>query len=872
MKQSNGPRQQYSFECIYTCVDNLEHLNIKCAFDGLEQDEKSLQLKRLFTQLLLAVEHPSEHLQQLDAHFSQLLPEALERRPDLVSPRTTTSNESLTHKAQCLLSRFPEVPQKLFPLPFTNSGLLTKPGTIWDGFKDRRWAERYLVPEARSKFRAPRHDDAESFIQLIADMQDIAWDNLFVTSFIDTNNCVLLLKVADLGHLPNLDFARSFWHYIKVLGELIEEYDGLVDAARLGYEVPFEDPSPSVQALKAVLFPHDTDNHGLNLSVLAAFLWSAWQRSVMLYFYYVIGVQLWHGSSATWSSLLAVRGLRRLNDLDAEDYRGEGTQYLCNWAFELLRTNRTSLGLDFRHMIYLFDNHFQRQEGRCIKGSNLACKGNLPESCQRFTNVEAKSQSLHATTCDGSCARIQWSEVSYRQSKSPRAVRINEDDKDLSYCRASSNTMAISHVWSHGQGGRPEEGINVCLHERYCHLAKSFDCDSYWIDSSCIPSDKELRKEAIMTINDIFRDSKVTLISDMDLQSKTVSVDSVKDLEILLSILLVCDWGVRAWTMLEAIRGNQNKSIYILCAEDHTVRLVDLLQTIHEVGAVDLAILLGSAQHLLPSADPDSAKSVEVAGHLLSQRHASRQNDEITIWGLLGNLKPPDSALQLWQSNEQVDTAFLMSSAPRVSGIPGYGWAPVTPYIRPQRREVQLDEEGEMQVYNVRYPSYDGHGSYCARITTQGLQSKWLVHDLDREYISELCDICVEEMMPTWTDRDVDIPFAEEEYDTCSKIFERPDYTNACHTMKALSSTPNTKVRIIRPVTREGTDPYLGNFARGEDFTILVAICVCAEPENASTDSNDPKREVREEWQWKGVYEWIDDSHPEWTVREMLIV
>ena len=278
-------------------------------------------------------------------------------------------------------------------------------------------------------------------------------------------------------------------------------------------------------------------------------------------------------------------------------------------------------------MIYLFDNHFQCQEGRYIKRS----KGNLPESCQRFTNVEAKSQSLHATTCDGSCARIQWSEVSYRQSKSPRAVGINEDDKDLSYCRASSNTMAISHVWSHGQGGRPEEGINVCLHERYCHLAKSFNCDSYWIDSSCIPSDKELRKEAIMTINDMFRDSKITLISDMDLQSKTVSVDSVKDLEILLSILLVCDWGVRAWTMLEAIRGNQNKSIYILCAGDHTVRLVDLLRTIYEVGAVDLAVLLGSAQYLLPSANPDSAKPVKVAGQLLSQRHASRKNDEITI-------------------------------------------------------------------------------------------------------------------------------------------------------------------------------------------------------------------------------------------------
>ena len=870
MGQLNGPRQQHSFECIYTCIENLQHLNTKSAFDELEQYEGQWHLRHFCTPLLLAVKHPSEHLQQLDFHFSQLLPNALKQRPDSLSPNSIPDGDSPANKARHLLSRFPKVPQKLFTLPFYNSGLIAQPGTIWDGFKDGRWVERYLVPEARSKFRVPCHDDPESLMQLITDLQDIAWDNLFVTSFVDTNNCVFFLKVADLGHQPDLHFALSFRRYIDVLGELIDEYDTLVDAGRLGFKAPFEDSTPSVQAFKAAFFPHETDGHGLNLSVLGAFLWSAWQRSIMLYFYYVIGVQLWHGSSSTWSSLLAVRGMRRLIDLDAEDYRGDSTQYLCNWAFELLRTNRTSLALDFRRMIYLFDNHFQGLEGRCIKGSEVVCKGDLPESCQRFTNAEAKSQSLHATTCDGSCARIRWSETSYRQCENPRAVKISENDESLSYCRASSNTMAISHVWSHGQGGRPEDGINVCLHRRYCHLAQSFDCDSYWIDSSCIPDDGQLRKEAIMAINGIFCDSKVTLISDKDLQSKDISIPSIEDLETLLSILLVCDWGVRAWTMLEAIRSD--KSIHVLCAGDQTIRLVDLLRTIHDEGAVDLAVLLGSAQHLLPSADSGYAKPMEEVGHLLSQRHASRENDEIIIWGLLSNLKAPKTALQLWGSSGQVSTAFLMSSAPRLRGITGYGWAPVTPYIRPQHREVQLIE-GRMQVYTVRYPSYDGRGSYSARITSRGLESMWLVHDLDREYISGLCGSCFEEMMPTqWTDRDVEEPPVDGEYDTDSKVFERPDYANACYTLKALSSAPGTKVRIIRPLTSNGTNPYVGNVARGENFTILVAVCFCTEPKDVDPNSNNPGYQVREEWQWKGVYEWIDDTHPDWTVGEMLIV
>lgn len=864
MSLSDGPRQQHSFESICTCIDDLQHLNTRNAFDGVEEDQRQWQFRYFCTPLLLAIKHPSNHLRRLDTQFSQLLPDTLKQRPDSVPPKPTTNSDSRANKARHLLSRFPRVPQKLFTLPFYNSGLIAKPGTIWDGFKDGRWAEVYLVSEARSKFRVPEDDDPESFMQLIADMQDTAWDNLFVTSFIDTNNCIFLLKIANLGHQPNLDFALGFRRYVDVLGELVDEYDALVDAARLGFKAPFENPTPSVQELKAALFPQDTDGHGLSLSVLKAFLWSAWQRSIMLYFYYVIGVQLWHGSLFEWNSLLAVRGVRRLTDLDAEDYRGDSTQYLCNWAFELLRTNRTSLALDFRRMIYLFDNHFQGLEGRCIKGSESACKGDLPESCQRFTNAEAKSQSLHATACDGGCARIRWSESSYRQCENPRAVRINGNDESLSYCRASSNTMAISHVWSHGQGGRPEDGINFCLHKRYCHLANSFDCDSYWIDSSCIPDDSQLRKEAIMAINGIFCDSKVTLISDKDLQSKDISVGSMEDLETLLSILLVCDWGVRAWTMLEAIRGNE--SVHILCAGDQAIRLVDLLRKIHDEGAVDLAVLLGSAQHLLPSADSSSAKPIEEVGHLLSQRHASRNNDEIVIWGLLSNLKAPKIPLQLWEFNEQISTAFLISSAPRLKGTTGYGWAPVTPYIRPQRRQVQL-VEGGMQVYNVRYPSYDGRGSYRAGITPQGLEGMWLAHDLDEEYISELCDSCVEEMMPTPEDT-----LSDREYDAGSRIFERPDHANACFTLKDLSSNPDTRVRIIRPLTSEGTDPYSGNVARGENFTILVAICVCVGPIQVDGNPDDPGYEVRDKWQWNGVYEWIDDTHPDWTVKEMLIV
>lgn len=865
MADLRGPSLRYTLELVYSCIDDLQNFSLETPLNDLDDYEKRWQLQEFCAPLIEAVKHPTQHWQELDKQFSKLLPTTIRQHPSMASLQQIPYERSPVSQAKSLLTRLPRVPQRLLALPLNKLRLVSEKGNIW--------APKYLVPEAPPmRIRSP--ENSASVLQFIIEMQDMAWDNMYVTSFIDTNNVIFLLKIASLEHKPDLQFACGLLRYVNLLAELIDEYESLVDLASFGRDEPFQDPAPSVQRLRSVLFPEVKDDHEQSLSVLKAFLWSAWQRSIMLYFYYVIGIQLWQGSSPTWSSLLAVKGVRRLIELTAEDYRGNGTPYLCNWAFELLRTSRTSLALDFRRLITLFDQHFHNVGGRCIKGSDMTCKGDLPESCQRFTGSEGKSQSLHSTTCNGNCGRVQWSENSYRKCANPRAVVAKTDDKLLHYCKASSNTMAISHVWSHGQGGRPEDGVNVCLHQRYCHLANSFGCDSYWIDSCSIPDDLQLRKEAIMSINDIFSGSGVTLISDKDLQSKDISSGSMEDLEILLSILLVCDWGVRAWTMLEAIRGN--KAIHILGHNDKAIRLTDMLRKIHGEGSIDLAVLLGSAQHLLPSSNASSSKALEETGHLLSQRHASRKNDEIIIWGLLSNLTAPKDVVQLWEAHGKVhgkvNTAFLISSAPRIQSHPSLGWAPETPYIRPQHRRVSMEIDRQ-QEYNVRYPSYDGRESYAASITPQGLWSKWLVHDLDRELIRKLCDECDEVMMATeWDDPEEEGSLPVPRFDTNSHVFERTDYANACKSMARLSSEPRVRLRIIRPLDKEGAAPYAANNARGEDFDNLIAVCVCTESESTQDPPMDVTTKDRDEWHWKGVYEWMDDSHPDWKVEEMLIV
>lgn len=82
---------------------------------------------------------------------------------------------------------------------------------------------------------------------------------------------------------------------------------------------------------------------------------------------------------------------------------------MCNWAFELLRTNRSSLTLDFRVLLRRFIEHFGQFPARCITkdGENRRCDGNSAANCRRFVDSGARNQMMHSLDCDGkTCYRI----------------------------------------------------------------------------------------------------------------------------------------------------------------------------------------------------------------------------------------------------------------------------------------------------------------------------------------------------------------------------------------------------------------------------------------------------------------------------------
>lgn len=582
--------------------------------------------------------------------------------------------------------------------------------------------------------------------------------------------------------------------------------------------------------------------------IVVAFLWTSWHRILMLHFHNFMRFHLRYGSDCLSNKYLSVEGASFLRQTTMQTYSlPQGVRYMCRWAFQMLYRDRAAICMDFRSFHERFAQLFQASPSRCVisEGRAEQCKGDSPFNCMRFKGMNIENQSAHSRSCLGqqSCKRLLWNEGSYRKHSGARAVSLSKtDDISIHYCEFTERTMAISHVWSHGQGGRPESittptinqyrgGFNQCLHIRYKSIAQSFDCDSYWMDTPCIPEDHELRREAIRNINHVFADSKLTLICDKDIMQIDASNLTLEVQESILATLLVCDWNVRAWTLLEAVRGRKN--IHLLCRNEVVVCLKDILGYVTAHGSIAITNLFLSAQHLLPQMKRTGESMerysrglvpLEEAAYVLRHRCASRPGDDIVIWSLLCDEKPCYTASELWHTQIQlserdsrgdpprgcVRSGFLLSSNQRMQQR-GLTWAPSRPGI-PE----DCYHQGSEKLF---FPE-DGALSAAGFFSKEGLTAYWYIVEFPGGRIPRL-----------------------------------EAYSKFLHSLLSSTSYILRQIRvrflkdyrwgaIIRPVREfdnwgESENEIIQN--RNDVNGLLVAVL----------GSND-----KEEWTWKGIYEW----------------
>ena len=585
--------------------------------------------------------------------------------------------------------------------------------------------------------------------------------------------------------------------------------------------------------------------------IVCAFLWTSWQRSLMILLWHSMGSQL-RGFDYNSNAYLCRTGLSIIPEISISRSRRSleelrCTSYLCGWAYQSLRNDRANIAMDLRYFYELYHAQFGKKPSVCNENPTPSqCDGNASHNCERFKSKGDRNQSMHDYKCTGSCQRLFWSKESFLSVSGAKAVNvITTDSNNLRYCEVSKSTLTISHVWSHGQGGRPDNmgseatGFNLCLHRRYATLATALGCESYWMDTPCIPSERELRRECIAQVNNIYATSGKTVICDRDLITLDISNPTIHTYESILATLLVCDWSIRAWTLLEAMRGRHG--LFVLCRYNKLINLHELLKSVHNDGRMDLLNLFAARDYLFPPVvfsdteifgDPIMSEEdwetekgfvgIGEAAAVLSHRHATRDGDDLLIWSLLiGDIKD-DSPISMWerQVGKSIKTGSLVSSVQRIHGHAGFGWAPSSPTAL-QR------VDGQSSSSRV-YPAYDGCESSKGLITPEGLRARWLTYTFSNVMASsvdtrEIQDSCFPGMLSDYA----------------------AQHLHGYRWVMLLQPMPCKGPRKI-PV------PYRGSLGR------LVVVC-------GSVD--------KAAWEWKGVYEWdMNIALPLFTIQEILLI
>lgn len=764
---------------------------------GMQDEEnRRLCLEALCTSLHSLLSDPATHYTAIDAKLAENF--VYYAQASNLDP--VISEDQAAQLASQLLSRLPAVPPKI-----------ELPHHVWGpSSTNLERVERYCSCKLPS--------DGNS--QVLGDRPS-PWVELLVVSKISTVVARLALLVVTTAD-SRANVAYSIKKFVNLISELIDTDNKMKMAT---------DRKSSVED-----------------SILQAFLWVTWQRSLMLFFWFILRHELGWGYDKDWNELLALRGCSLLMHPSIRaTLHGDANQrhsYMCSWAFQVLRSSRASIGLDFRRSHERFGTLHQNRLARCQFQSHESCEGSHPMSCGRFQDkrLVKEEQSLHDFACTGHCKKLRWNEASYKKVQGPTAVALKSRSTQIQYTIASESTLAISHVWSHGQGGRPNVGINECLHKRYLKIAREYKCDSYWIDTLCIPEDHDLRMEAIGFINHIFAEAKITLVCDRDIMDIDISIHTTELLESVLITFFVCDWNVRAWTLLEAMRGCH--ALHLLTKFNMIISLSDTLIQLHQEGSVDIVILALTTHHLLSSSINKNLRftrqSIAEAGNLLSHRHATRDGDEIVIWSLLsGNVH--QSAEKLWKSKikSRIATGYLMTTAPRLEGIFGFTWAPKTPYIR---RLSSGPETGILELYS----SYEGADSRLGLITPKGLVADWLVYYLRPEDAG------------LYQDFPKTITTTADDGKGTDKTIPGIRIMNYCWQTAYRLSEQYEHIALIQPCSFNYAAPsYEAVKDRGESPGEVFAIC---------TSKNE------ETWVWHGVRVWPSNTIPPMVVDELRIV
>ena len=341
----------------------------KCIPNDLESTRSPFQdaspERRVCVELFESIRHSAKH------HFGKL--DNILRKYCQV--HLIGAKPNLTWSVS-LLTRLPRVPASTIQL--------YKP--YCDPQWDTQWKGLYLLPKAFNV-----SEDSVGPVQQITEAarrrsQMIRSCRLQVVRNLNSTTILTALGVSapcersnESKHLT----LRKVVGYTNWLASLTEEAI-MIYSHSMGSQYPYG-PRPNSWASKHLSLHNLSDDPAKAQSrhVVILFLWTAWQRSVMLILYYNIFNRLYNQEAVDPFADLSIGGNFMFNCYLRSDLleKHRVPQYMCPWALSLIRSRRTNAGSDVRRLLCRYQAQFCDDPPRCIPVSRRQCKGTSPEEC-----------------------------------------------------------------------------------------------------------------------------------------------------------------------------------------------------------------------------------------------------------------------------------------------------------------------------------------------------------------------------------------------------------------------------------------------------------------------------------------------------------
>ena len=136
----------------------------------------------------------------------------------------------------------------------------------------------------------------------------------------------------------------------------------------------------------------DEDVQDAKWLIVCVFLWTSWQRSLMIHLWSCMALQL-RGFNYESTYFLHRKGIKLIQEIFTSRSRQHLEElrripYLCGWAFRSLRNDRANIAMDLRHFSKLYRAQFGDRQPICNQGPSQ-CDGSSSYDCKRFTNTRS---------------------------------------------------------------------------------------------------------------------------------------------------------------------------------------------------------------------------------------------------------------------------------------------------------------------------------------------------------------------------------------------------------------------------------------------------------------------------------------------------